>query len=539
MSALIALSNIIFIGLNYQASLSILKKETEEWSQQIEKNFNISLENKATSMQQLATFIAGDPRVISLFEKGKNAVLSEGGGPGKERASFFRKKLFALLSPSWKDMTSEYDVRQLHFHLGPGSTSFLRVHRPEKYGDNIDNVRYTAVDVNQKQISTKGFETGRIYSGIRGVVPVFSKSNSDKKKVIIGALEAGTSFSVLLRDLKKNTDNDFAILLHQDHVYRNMWPDFIKAHFPSTCKVGDFYIEATTKNSDNEFFKKKELAPLLMKQGGTILIQQPKAIQACTFSLRDYRGSKDSNLPASGKILVWKDASKKVATFNQTLKNNIVYSVLALLLVEIILYSTWEYSRKKLQYTIDEKTRDLSIANKKLEKLASLDGLTKLANRRFFDQHLDSVWRLNARNNTPLSIILCDIDYFKRFNDTYGHPEGDECLKKVAMAIQRSINRPTDFAARYGGEEFVVVLSNTNREGAIKIAGDIRNNLKILRINHSTSETSKYVSLSLGISTTVPISSGDKDKLIKKADQALYKAKQKGRNQIFYSDENS
>ena len=112
-------------------------------------------------------------------------------------------------------------------------------------------------------------------------------------------------------------------------------------------------------------------------------------------------------------------------------------------------------------------------------------------------------------------------------------------LKKVAVAIQRSINRPTDFVARYGGEEFVVVLSNTNREGAIKIAEDIRNNIKILRIHHSTSQKSKYVSLSLGISTTVPISSGDKDKLIKKADQALYKAKQKGRNQIFYSDENS
>jgi len=536
-SVLIALSDIVFIGLNYQASLSILKKETEEWAQQAENNFNISLENKATSMQQLATFIAGDPRVASLFKEGKNAVLSEGGGPGKERASFFRKELFALVNPSWKDMTAKYDVRQLHFHLGPGSTSFLRVHRPEKYGDNMDNVRYTVVDVNQNHISTKGFETGRVYSGIRGVVPVFHKSNPDDKKVV-GALEAGTSFSVLLRELQKNIDSDFAILLNQDHVSRNMWPNFIKDHFSSDRKVEGFFIEAATENQENDVFKIKELISFLKKQEGSILIQQPDALQICTFPLRDYKASTDSSLPDSGKVVVWKDATKKIAAFNQTLKNNIVYAALVLLLVEILLYSTWEYSRKKLQNTINEKTQELSVANEKLEKLASMDGLTQLANRRSFDQHLDQVWRLNARYKTPLSMILCDIDYFKRFNDTYGHPEGDECLKKVAKAMQQATKRPTDFVARYGGEEFVVVLSNTNLEGAIKVAEDIRNNIKKFKIEHSASEASKHVSLSFGVSTTVPVSLDDKEKLIVKADQALYKAKETGRNRIFCSDKN-
>lgn len=536
MSALIVLSQIVFIGLNYQESLSLLEKETEEWAQQTENIFNIALENKGNSMQMLATLIAGVPQVASLFEKGKNAVISEGGGPGKERASFFRKELFVLVNPSWKDMTDRYDVRQLQFHLGPGSTSFLRVHRPEKYGDYMDDVRYTVVDANQNDISTKGFETGRVYSGIRGVVPIYYKSNPDGKKVSVGALEAGTSFSFLLSELQKNIDSDFAILLHQDHIYKNMWPDFIKEQFPSALKVEDFFIEATTGSQTNEFLKRKELASLLVKQKDAILIQQPDAIQVCTFPLRDYRGSKDSSLPACGKVIVWKNATKKVAVFNRSLKNNIFYAVLALLLVEIVLYSTWQFSRKKLQKTIDKKTQELSVANEKLEKLASLDGLTQLANRRSFDQHMDLTWKLNARNKTQLAIILCDIDYFKLFNDTYGHPKGDECLKKVAMAIQRSIKRPTDFVARYGGEEFVVVLSNTNLEGAVTVAKNIRNNVKNLKINHSASEISKYVSLSFGVSAAVPISSGDKEILIVKADEALYKAKQKGRNQIFFSD---
>lgn len=536
MSALIVLSQIVFIGLNYQESLSLLEKETEEWAQQTENIFNIALENKGNSMQMLATLIAGVPQVASLFEKGKNAVIYEGGGPGKERASFFRKELFALVNPSWKDMTAIYDVRQLQFHLGPGSTSFLRVHRPEKYGDYMDDVRYTVVDANQNDISTKGFETGRVYSGIRGVVPIYYKSNPDGKKVSVGALEAGTSFSFLLSELQKNIGSDFAILLHQDHIYKNMWPDFIKEQFPSALKVEDFFIEATTGSQTNEFLKRKELASLLVKQKDAILIQQPDAIQVCTFPLRDYRGSKDSSLPACGKVIVWKNATKKVAVFNRSLKNNIFYAVLALLLVEIVLYSTWQFSRKKLQKTIDKKTQELSVANEKLEKLASLDGLTQLANRRSFDQHMDLAWKLNARNKTQLAIILCDIDYFKLFNDTYGHPKGDECLKKVAMAIQRSIKRPTDFVARYGGEEFVVVLSNTNLEGAVTVAENIRNNVKNLKINHSASGISKYVSLSFGVSAAVPISSGDKEILIVKADEALYKAKQKGRDQIFFSD---
>lgn len=537
MSALIVLSQIVFIGLNYQASLTLLEKETQEWAQQTENSFKIALENKGSSMQMLATLIAGVPQVTSLFKEGKDAVLFEGGGPGKERASFFRKKLFALVSPSWKDMTAIYDVRQLQFHLGPGSTSFLRVHRPEKYGDDMDDVRYTVVDANQSDISTKGFETGRVYSGIRGVVPIYWKSNPDRNKVSIGALEAGTSFSFLLSELQKNIDSDFAILLHKDHIYKNMWPDFIKEHFPSALKVEDFFIEATTGSQTNEFVKRKELASLLMEQRGAILIQQPDAIQVCTFPLRDYRGSKDSSLPDCGKVIVWKNATKKVAVFNQSFKNNVFYAVLALLVVEIVLYSTWQYSRKKLQKTIDNKTQELSVANEKLEKLASLDGLTQIANRRSFDQHMDQAWRLNARNKTPLAIIMCDIDHFKRFNDTYGHPKGDECLKNVAMAMQRKMKRPTDFVARYGGEEFVVVLSNTNLEGAVTVAENIRNNIKRLRINHSASDISKYVSLSFGVAATVPISSGDKEKLIAKADEALYKAKQKGRDQIFFFDE--
>lgn len=289
-SILIALSDIVFIGINYQASLRTLEKETGDWALQAENNFKISLENKATSMQQLATFIANDPRVASLFQKGKYAVLSEGGGPGKDRAMFFREKLFELVKPSWQNMTAGYDVRQLHFHLGPGSTSYLRVHRPKKFGDNMDDVRYTVVDVNQNHVPTKGFETGRVYSGIRGVVPVFSKSKTDGNKEHIGALEAGTSFTVLLRELRKNLDSEFAVLLRRDHVYRNMWKAFVNEHFSSDRKVGDYFIEASTKNHIIGLFEIKAVTSLLNKQEGSIILQKPHSMQICVFPLQDYRG---------------------------------------------------------------------------------------------------------------------------------------------------------------------------------------------------------------------------------------------------------
>ena len=179
--------------------------------------------------------------------------------------------------------------------------------------------------------------------------------------------------------------------------------------------------------------------------------------------------------------------------------------------------------------------QQLDEANQELQRLAALDGLTQIANRRSFDDYLHYQWKLLARERSPLSLILCDVDFFKRYNDTYGHQGGDDCLKQVAEVIRQAVKRPADLAARYGGEEFAVILPNTEVEGAVRIAEEIRSGLKALGLAHAGSQISDIVTLSLGVASVIPSHDSSWDNLIAQADKALYEAKDRGRDRVMRS----
>ncbi len=174
----------------------------------------------------------------------------------------------------------------------------------------------------------------------------------------------------------------------------------------------------------------------------------------------------------------------------------------------------------------------LELANQQLKHLATLDGLTQLANRRKFDNYLEQEWRRLARERAPLSLILGDIDFFKRYNDTYGHQTGDECLQQVARALEKAAKRPADLVARYGGEEFAAILPNTPTMGAMQVAETIRANVRELEMNHADSGVSEYVTLSLGVASLIPNPDRSPVDLIAAADKALYRAKAEGRDRV-------
>ena len=174
--------------------------------------------------------------------------------------------------------------------------------------------------------------------------------------------------------------------------------------------------------------------------------------------------------------------------------------------------------------------QQLEQANHELEQLSIIDGLTKIANRRKFDQYIKTEWARLAREQTPLSLILCDIDYFKFYNDTYGHQAGDLCLKKVAQALDKIVKRPADLAARYGGEEFVLVLPGTPITGAKYLAQQIRQQIRALKIPHLNSPIDLYLTLSFGVSCCIPHADSNFSILIEAADRGLYQAKAAGRD---------
>jgi len=179
----------------------------------------------------------------------------------------------------------------------------------------------------------------------------------------------------------------------------------------------------------------------------------------------------------------------------------------------------------------------LKEANQELVQLASQDGLTQVANRRKFDQYLDEKWQELARERSPLSLVLCDVDCFKAYNDTYGHQMGDDCLQRVAGAIRETVTRPGDLVSRYGGEEFAVILPNTPTTGAMQIAEEIRSAVKGLGMKHKKSVVCPYVTLSLGVASVLPAYGGSASPilLIAAADKALYKAKEHGRDRVILS----
>ena len=183
--------------------------------------------------------------------------------------------------------------------------------------------------------------------------------------------------------------------------------------------------------------------------------------------------------------------------------------------------------RKQIEITLKK-------ANLRLTYQANIDSLTQIANRRKFDEYITQEWSRCARERESLSLILCDVDYFKAYNDTYGHQAGDTCLYEVAKEIERAVKRPADIAFRYGGEEFAIILPHTEARGAVTVAEDIHRQVQDLQIPHVSSMVSNAISLSVGVSSIIPDLKTSPNILISTADNALYDAKLRGRNRIIY-----
>ncbi|PSR17718.1 hypothetical protein C8255_11075, partial [filamentous cyanobacterium CCP3] len=174
----------------------------------------------------------------------------------------------------------------------------------------------------------------------------------------------------------------------------------------------------------------------------------------------------------------------------------------------------------------------LQTANQELQRLTLIDGLTGIANRRHFDQYLEQEWQRAVRERLPLSLILLDVDYFKCYNDHFGHQEGDACLRQIAQTARQTTHRATDLAARYGGEEFAVILPNTDRDGALYLAESLRAAVKALHLPHPKSTVTPWVTISLGVATCYPSAKLNPINLLTTVDGLLYQAKQQGRDRV-------
>lgn len=190
-----------------------------------------------------------------------------------------------------------------------------------------------------------------------------------------------------------------------------------------------------------------------------------------------------------------------------------------------------------MQQQLEQANNDLEKSNIELQRLSTMDGLTNIANRRCFDKFIDDEWRraLRTENAVQISLIMIDIDYFKLYNDGYGHQGGDDCLKTVAQTLNKCLHRASDLMARYGGEEFAAVLVDTPEQGAISVANSMIEAIHAQAIPHQYSKVADAVTISMGIATLTPDANTSTEQLIAAADKALYTAKEKGRDQAIHA----
>jgi diguanylate cyclase (GGDEF)-like protein len=184
---------------------------------------------------------------------------------------------------------------------------------------------------------------------------------------------------------------------------------------------------------------------------------------------------------------------------------------------------------------IDELNKHLVSVNKKLEELSTIDELTKLNNRRSLMEYMDIVWKQNHRLNLPITVLMIDVDYFKKYNDSLGHLEGDKALVAIARCMKNHVRRKTDFVARFGGEEFVCLLPFVKKDEAANFAKTLVENVEKMKIPHPMSEHSQYLTISAGTASIVPNDNNSQTQLLDEADKALYIAKKLGRNRVVVS----
>lgn len=366
LSLIIALIDGLLVTNNHLYSQKSFEAALQEESRNDYAIYETILESTYNGLSLQATLFANDERIQTLFLQGKKALEIEGGDAGGKKTAEIRKKLYQLIAKPWKNATKKFDVRQLQFHLGPGSLSFLRVHKPEKFGDRMDELRFIIVDTNAERTARTGFETGRIYSGLRSVAPVFSWDQALQKEVYVGALEVGTSYKKLLETIDQNINIELSILLNNQHIKQTVWDEFITGNYNNnTISDCNCILEASSRpdqeaflshvahktNSENQSHKADSKARV---------VYFSKHYYSYTFyPFRDYIGTKMPSRDDIGAVFIARNIDKQISLYKEEQWFNIFHGIIAFIIVEFLLFLTFLKVTKNLTAQVKIQTKEL------------------------------------------------------------------------------------------------------------------------------------------------------------------------------------
>ena len=507
--------------------------------QRIDLAINSHINNLVTQYEIIDNFHQKDAFAIHNSTQNNPFViriLSQIAGATPEKLNALRQKLYKLLKHKYEQMELR-GVHQYHFVM-PDNTTFLRMHKPEKYGDNLEKVRYSFANTNKTHKPTIGFEQGRTAHAFRNTYPLF-----DKKNNYLCALDIGYGSEVIQNHLTDTSHLHTHFIVNKNIFNVKQWErDDLRLKYKQSIENPEYLFASTDKHSCDQLTQtnyalsptNKKIIFKKMNLGlsfGVFFLQNNKAIVVSFLPIKDMKDNRVvaylvSYTPDNfiDKTLLLNKIARFIVMFLTVIISYFVYK-------SIISNRTVRELNLNLETKVKQRTKELETqktiaenAAKKLEHLSITDILTGLYNRRKLDEALQTEFHRSDRSAHHFAIIILDIDHFKQVNDTYGHLVGDKVLINIAEILQEQV-RIVDIVGRWGGEEFLIICPNTQMDGILALAEKIRVKIK----DHVFSEVGTQTA-SFGVATW---QTEDTIKtIITRADKALYKAKHGGRNRI-------
>jgi len=505
---------VIYIFLSFFLTLQTLsylyvhaqeKKAVEFLEKKSENNFDEQVRFSSNYLAKLSQMLYD---TVINTESMKNIMAAASQTKDKKTLAKLRKKLYNEYIGSYNYMKTKF-VRQLHFHL-PGCISFLRFHRPNKFGDSLVGIRPTLEYVNEHRHFIHAFEEGRIFNGFRNVYPIF------KGDVFVGTVEISYSFTAIQEMIHEVNDSSFLFLINSDVVHAKVFNEETSNYKKSEFK--DLFYDKKALTDQKELSLEQlhiintNVAPLVKKQlqkkeAFSILFHDEKLLGDRTLTI-NFLPLRNLYHKQVAYIVNYEfdETVDLVILRNQTL---LISLTLLSLFISLLVSIMVQHYREKEQ---------------SVYKIATHDTLTNIYNRYGLAEVMKQKIGEFHRFNRDMSIIFFDIDHFKRVNDVYGHEIGDIVLKKLANLVSLNI-RTSDIFARWGGEEFVIILPETSLLDAVILAEKLRGVIEKYNFN-----TPKQITCSFGVTSFY--GKETEDDVLKRADKYLYKAKELGRNRV-------
>ncbi len=499
---------LIFIALNYAVKYFFEHQEKNYLAVQTEllrAQYQTQYKYLKIMSSDIYVMYQENQELISIFAQAQDANLSQ--------RDVIRKKMRATLHKRYKRLVN-MGVKQLHFHL-KDNTSFLRMHSPENFGDDLTEIRPTVAMTNATLNENEGFEVGKFAHGFRYVYPLF-----DSKKRHIGSVEVSFPSEQLIEHLSDKFIINKHLLVLESEIRRNMKSNLIQNVYEKSLENANYLVAKNSySNLDNREFNR---AMRDLNQNATTILNMTKGVAFSMSSEYNYNSLVVSFIPINSGMdkknvayLIFYTESDYIDAL--LVEKNYARILLASLLSVLFIFSVY-----------------VTLTQRRLERMAHYDKLTQLPNRAYFYIALEQEIKRASRSQKNLTLMFIDLDGFKPINDSYGHNAGDEVLIETAIRLQASI-RNVDIAARIGGDEFIVLLVDVKYEKdsqavAQKLIDKLNEEFRI-------GKHSLHIGASVGIAT-FPKDADNLDELVSRADEAMYRAKENGKNNfVSYQEE--